>query len=229
MKKAFITGASSGIGFEFGKQIEEMYEVYNFSRTKSIFQDTYIDFSNKNSYLKLAEKVYKEKPSLIVLNAGVANFGLAQTFLESRIKEEININYVFNASFLSAIQDYLIENDVNILVVTSISAYLTSPYLSSYAASKSALSSFIKSFYSELVALGSRSKIQEFAPGNVEGTKLFGTQNEKDSKLVDYVRYMVSNIGKEYLIIPQYDEVYANILYENKADFLEFWIKIICF
>lgn len=99
----------------------------------------------------------------------------------------------------------------------SIAGLMSSPLFSVYAASKAALCRFIESINIELEVKGTENRILNVSPASIPGTKFNGGLNEP-SKVEDISSQIVERLfASEQLFIPQYEEIYKDVLarYEN--------------
>ena len=105
--------------------------------------------------------------------------------------------------------------------MVSISGYLSSPFFSVYGASKAALRSFIESVNVELEKNGSTNRILNVSPGSIKGTSFNNgaTDLSQTAALADAIIEKLHN--REDLFIPQYDEIFRNVLERYHADFRE--------
>lgn len=208
METVLITGASSGIGYEFSKLFAE--KGYNLvitarreerlSELKNIYPENDIeiiscDLSKEGSSEYLYNEIKKRniKINILINNAG---FGLFGEFQESDIVKEqemINLNIktlMELTKFFS--KDMLVENFGKILNVASIAAFQPGPYMSVYYASKAFVLSFSEAVRNELRKTGVN--ISVLCPGPVktefeksadlEKSKLFSILKPVDAKKV---------------------------------------------
>jgi len=166
---ALITGASSGIGYEFSQLLAEKgYDLIITARNteklnqlkKTILEkhqvnitvipkDLSIVTSSKELYLEI--KRQKLKVTILINNAG---FGDYNEFLTSDIEKQLQMVQLNVSSVISLtryfIEDMKISNYGKILNVSSILAFFPMPLFSVYAATKSFVLSFSESINEEL-------------------------------------------------------------------------------
>lgn len=173
MKKEImlITGASRGIGEAIAYQFSAEYELILLARSKKELQNITekinqkgghahyycCDLSNSKELEFILNSILESHGSVqnLVLNAGIStNLPLEKNSLEN-IQTELEINYL---SLIRIIKKFLPkmlqERKGNIIAIGSIMGILPFPMNSSYAASKAALLSLIKSLRLEVVGSG---------------------------------------------------------------------------
>jgi short-subunit dehydrogenase len=105
--------------------------------------------------------------------------------------------------------------------MVSIAGFMSSPFFSVYGASKAALKIFIESVNVELEKAGFSNRILNVSPGSIKGTGF--NQGKTDLALTeglakDIIRHLEC---KDDLFIPQYEEIFRNVLERYHADFRE--------
>ena len=162
MKKALITGSSSGIGFEYAKYLNQKdwsldLVSHNEERSKKareFFQDNnnnyhLLDLSKKDSIAELLGKI--DTPDLIVANAGITLMSKAG---ESSSLERDELYYLLCGGVIDLIEGLLPrlrEKDASrIVIISSIGAVTPMPKSSLYASAKSAIYSYGRSVGEEL-------------------------------------------------------------------------------
>ena len=113
----------------------------------------------------------------------------------------------------------LSQEDFYCGVMVSIAGFMSSPFFSLYGATKAALKIFIESVNVELEKAGTSNRILNVSPGSIAGTSF--NQGKTDlnvtAKLAEEI---LSNIkAKKDLFIPQFDEVFREVLERYHADF----------
>lgn len=97
--------------------------------------------------------------------------------------------------------------------------FMSSPFFSVYAATKAALKIFIESVNVELAKSGSANRILNVSPGAIKGTGFYGGRTDL-SLTSGPAREIISRMErKEDLFIPQYDEVFREVLRRYHEDF----------
>ena len=157
MKKAVVTGASSGIGKEIALRLLTLgYEVIGVSRTidetdfnSSNFSHIKADLSDETSTLLACGKLKNENISILINCAGFGKF---------EPHEELNPHAITSMSFLNLTAPMLLvnallrdlkKNDGYLVNITSIEAIKTSKFAGVYSATKSGLKAFSDSLFEE--------------------------------------------------------------------------------
>ncbi|SDP08398.1 hypothetical protein SAMN04487897_13520 [Paenibacillus sp. yr247] len=201
---ALITGATSGLGYEFvklfakdgynlvlvarnGQTLEEIKQTYTNVKVTIISKDLSVPGAAKEVF----EEVEKQGISLDVLvnNAG---FGLLGKFDELDIHEQLNMIQL-NITALTELTYYFLKqmkqrNSGRILNVASTAAFQPGPLMSVYYATKAYVLSFSEALVEELS--DSSVTVTTLCPGatktnfgsvaNVEGTKMFSRAMASD-------------------------------------------------
>ena len=104
-------------------------------------------------------------------------------------------------------------------VMVSIAGFMSSPFFSVYAATKAALKIFIESVNVELLKSGTDNRILNVSPGSLKGTSF--TAGKTDLTVTapmaqEIIRHLEQ---RDDLFIPNFDEVFHNVLECYHADF----------
>ena len=191
METVLITGASSGIGYEFSKLFAEKgYALVITARReerlaelKRMYPECKIevipcDLGSETGAEDLYNEIKKRniKVDILINNAGLGLFG---EFFETDIEKEKNIVNL-NIKALIELSKYFLQemierNSGKILNVASIAAFQPGPYMSVYYASKAFVLSFTEAVRNEVRKTGVN--VSALCPGPVE------TEFEKSSEL----------------------------------------------
>ncbi|NCN09375.1 MAG: SDR family oxidoreductase [Leptospira sp.] len=180
-KTAYITGASSGIGEEFAKQLAKDYNVVLIARNQSKLEAIANELntlhpSTQTSYLNLDLTISKdlntfcqalEKDSSLGILVNNAGFGTVGEFAELDLQEELREVQLNVTSLVAgthaALQNMKKQKSGTIINVASIAAYLPAPFSATYAATKAYVRSFSESIHEEAKLHGIL--IQALCPG----------------------------------------------------------------
>ena len=238
MKNALVIGGSSGIGLAVATELlkRKYNHIYiadiNEPKVSALSSELKQEFEDKTSFIKLDLFKKKFDPiknldiDTLIFTAG---FGRAIQFEEL---SETEINKLIEVNMSSAIKVIKLyfdkiksKNDFYTAVMVSICGHITSPLFSVYGAAKSGLAAFIKSVNAELAAEGYSNRILDVSPGSLKGTSFTGKENNL-TLLGDIPSEILNHaLNKATLYIPQYDEVYKNIIEKDRSDSLSFGIE----
>ncbi len=165
MKTAIITGASTGVGLEFVKQIRDVFpEITEYwviarrldrleaiSVPSVIIKPLALDLTADEAIPALLAELEAKNPtvSLLVGNAGCGYLG---NFDESPMDEQlrmVDLNIRALTAVTRAVLPYM-ENGGRIINMSSIASFVPNPRMTIYSATKSFVSAFSRGLHEEL-------------------------------------------------------------------------------
>ncbi|MDM0605888.1 SDR family oxidoreductase [Clostridium perfringens] len=167
-KTVLITGATSGIGYEFskifmennydvilvGRNLEKLIELEEFSKKKYVSAYIYkVDFSLSEDIDILYEKIKTEvgRVDILINNAGIGLNGEFNEIDWQKQLDIINVNIISLTKLTKLIlKDMLDQKEGRILNVASTGAYQPGPLISVYYASKAYVLSFSQALREEV-------------------------------------------------------------------------------
>src|SRR3989344_1494664 len=129
MKKAIITGASSGLGLEVGKIFaKKNFEVINLSRTKSQFQNILLDLSDDKSISKAIKQIKKNHTAfdVLILNSGIMPLGKVGE-IEFNLDHMFKVNITGSIKLVNGLLDLAKKNKSDIVFVGSTASLKNEP------------------------------------------------------------------------------------------------------
>ena len=104
-------------------------------------------------------------------------------------------------------------------VMGSIAGFMSSPLFAVYGASKAALKVFIESVNVELEMAGVENRILNVSPGNIKGTSFYAGATDMSITRALANEIIEHLLSRDDLFIPNYDEVYREVLERYHRDF----------
>lgn len=229
--KALVVGGSSGIGLSIVLNLLDKAGCDGvFVVDKAPFPAAYTDkrvvyipcdlSMGDYSCLKRAEDI-----QALYITAGFGHLKYFQEMSEGYIQSSFSVNAVAPIQIIRHYYERMLSgDDFHCAVMVSIAGRLSSPLFSVYSATKAALSKFIEAVNVELDVQGSKNRILEVSPGSLKGTGFSGgpSMPELTAALADEIISRASR--HEELFIPQYDEVFRDVIARYEADAHKFGV-----
>lgn len=165
MKIAIVTGASSGMGREFVRQLNNYItpdEIWAIARRKAALEELasetsipvrpiVLDLGKEASFRELAALLEAEKPevTLLVNAAGFGKFGDFETIPLENDLSMIDLNCKALVAMTRIVLPYM-HRGSHILQLDSLSAFQPVPYITTYGATKAFVLSYTRAVNAEL-------------------------------------------------------------------------------
>lgn len=226
IKRILVVGGANGIGLSIATEsakrdgVEKVYivdkaplaEEFQNPKFESFqFDLTSGDYSLFDRFTDI---------NAMMITAGFGKLALFKDVPESHIMASFNVNTIPVLRLVHRFYGKL-EAQENFYcgVMVSIAGFMSSPFFAVYGATKAALKVFIESVNVELKKGGSSNCILNVSPGSLKGTSF--TAGKTDLSLTaPMAKAIIEHMeNKDDLFIPQYDEVFKNVLERYQADF----------
>lgn len=217
MKQALVIGGSNGIGLAITLELQNKgYAVHVVDKEyNSVFDTlTQVEFEQvnllNNDFTFLQH--YLDIDALVI----TAGFGRIAPF-ENLRDQEIQNNFQVNSiAVLKILLRYFLRMKQRepflCSVMGSIAGLISSPLFATYGATKAALCKAIESLNIELEKAGTDNRILNVSPGSIKGTRFHGGDNDL-SKTKEMAKEIIRRMeDRQTLWIPQYDEIFHNVL-----------------
>ena len=202
MRIAIVTGASSGMGREFVKQVskkEKFDEIWVIARRKEALESLKkevkakirpitLDLQNPESFETYKKLLAEEKPEVALL-ANIAGYGKFGKYDEISLEDCLGM-IDLNCKALVAMSQLTIpymKRGSKILQLDSLSAFQPVPYLNVYGSSKSFVLSYSRALNRELKTKGIR--VMSVNPGWVK-TEFFDHATKSSNDAITYFNVM---------------------------------------
>ena len=226
IKRVLVVGGASGIGLSIAVElasrpaVEKVYVV-----DKAPFPTEYVNEKITSYCFDLKESDYSffdqfDDINALMITAGFGKLALFKDVPESYIVDSFNVNTLPVLRLIKRFYPKLESpSDFYCGVMVSIAGFMSSPFLAVYGASKSALKIFIESVNVELMKYGSPNRILNVSPGSIQGTG-FNSGKTDLSQISSLTTDIISHLERKGdLFIPQYEEIFKNVLQRYHDDF----------
>ena len=228
MKKACVVGGSNGIGLAITLElIHNGYHVYvvdisepDYSVLNEIKNYTYINCNLLDFYTEPFRELANDKElELLMITAGFGRVAHFESLSLGEVNNILSVNTVSTIKIIKIFYDKIKSHEKFYCgIMGSIAGFVNSPLFSVYGASKAAICRFVESVNIELCCQGYSNRILNVSPGSIKGTKFNGCENnlELTKGLAEEI---ISHLFKSSeLFIPEYDEIYKNVIERNYMD-----------
>ncbi len=228
MKRTLIVGGANGIGLTIATELAERPDI----ETIYIVDRAPIAEENLNDKFEchlfdLESDDYSFFNQFggidsLMITAGFGRLCLFKDIEENHITSSFKVNAEAPIRIIKHFYDKIISpEDFKCGIMVSIAGFMSSPFFSVYAATKAALKIFIESVNVELEKAGTTNRILNVSPGSIKGTS-FNHGKTDLSQTRQLAREIISHLeAQDDLFIPQYEEVFKNVLARYAADFRE--------
>ena len=226
MKRILVVGGANGIGLSIATELadrphtEKVYIVDKLplekQYAKSKFETFQFDLTNKDfSFFEKFGDI-----DALMITAGFGTLALFEDVSDQYIEDSFNVNTVAVVRLIKCFYDKLkSQQDFYCGVMGSIAGFMSSPCFAVYGASKAALKIFIESVNVELEKTGSRNRILNVSPGSIPGTS-FNNGKTDLSQTASLAKQIIQHLEeKSDLFIPQYEEIFKDVLARYHQDF----------
>lgn len=228
MKRILVVGGANGIGLAIAtvmankQDCEKVYIV-----DKATVEQEYVHPKFETYQFDLLSEDYsffKQFSDIdsLMITAGFGKLSLFKDVPESYITNSFSVNSIAPIRIIHHFMDKLIaEENFHCGVMVSIAGFMSSPFLAVYGATKAALKIFIESVNVELEKNGSKNRILNVSPGSIKGTSFNNGKTDlslTESLAIEIIEHLEA---KNDLFIPQYEEVFKQVLARYQADFRE--------
>lgn len=226
MKEALIIGGANGIGLSVAMELAALPETHCIHIVdKTPLADAYKSNKVHSHVFDLLQNDYSffnqfENIDTLFITAGFGKLALFKDIDDTLISTYFSVNTIASIRILKHFYAKLESPEPFYCgTMVSIAGYLSSPFFSVYGATKAAMRSFIESVNIELTKSGTSNRILNVSPGFIKGTSFNqGVTDLLQTKLL--AQQIIAQLRKQSdLFIPQYDEVFKDVLERYHADF----------
>lgn len=226
IKRILVVGGANGIGLAIAHEManregtEKVYVV-----DKAPLMEEYAHPKIQAFQFDLTSEDYSffdrfDDIDALMITAGFGKLSLFKDVPENYIMNSFNVNTI---PVLRLVHKYYgkLEAKENFYcgVMVSIAGFMSSPFFAVYGATKAALKIFIESVNVELSKAGTSNRILNVSPGSLKGTS-FSNGKTDLSLTAPMAKAIIEHLeAKEDLFIPQYEEVFKEVLKRYHKDF----------
>lgn len=226
IKRVLVVGGANGIGLSIATELakrEEVEKVYIVDKEPLAEEYAHPKFEPFQFDLTREDYSFFDRftdINAMMITAGFGRLALFKDVPESYIINSFNVNTIPVLRLVHKFYGKLEATEGFYCgVMVSIAGFMSSPFFAVYGATKAALKVFIESVNVELKKNGSPNRILNVSPGSLKGTSF--TAGKTDLSITaPMANSIIGHLeAKDDLFIPQYDEVFKNVLERYHSDF----------
>lgn len=226
MKRALVVGGANGIGLGIATELAKKTDVEKiYIVDKTPLAEEYANEKFEAYLFDLTQEDYSifeqfQDIDTLMITAGFGHLQLFKDLDDSIIPLSFNVNTIPVMRIIKRFYNKLeSQQDFYCGVMVSIAGFMSSPFFSVYAATKAALKIFIESVNVELLKAGCTNQILNVSPGSLKGTSFSNAKTDL-SVIASMAQTIIVEMEKKNdLYIPQYEEVFRNVLQRYQEDF----------
>lgn len=226
IKRILVVGGANGIGLSIATELAKRDEVEKVCIVdKAPLSEEFAQAKFESYQFDLTSEDYSffdrfTDINALMITAGFGRLALFKDVQEQHIIDSFNVNTIPVMRLIKRFYGKLeAQEDFYCGVMVSIAGFMSSPFFAVYGATKAALKIFIESLNVELKKGGSQNCILNVSPGSLKGTSFTAGKTDL-SVTAPMANAIIEHIEvKDDLFIPQYDEVYKEVLERYRADF----------
>lgn len=226
IKRILIVGGANGIGLSIATELamrESVEKVYIVD--KAILSEEFNNPKFEVFKFDLTSDDYSffgrfTDINALMITAGFGKLSLFRDVPEDYIMCSFNVNTIPVLRIVHKFYNQLeTQKDFYCGVMVSIAGFMSSPFFAVYGATKAALKIFIESVNVELEKADSSNRILNVSPGSIKGTS-FNAGKTDLNVTHELATQIISHLeAKDDLFIPQYEEIFKNVLERYHSDF----------
>lgn len=228
MKRVLVVGGANGIGLSVATELakrQECEKIYIVDKAE-IAVDVDLEKIEYHSFDLTSEDFgffdSFDDVDTLMITAGFGKLALFKDLDEKYIIDSMNVNTIAVIRLIHHFY-HKIHSKVDFYcgVMVSIAGFISSPFFSVYGASKAALKIFIESVNVELEKTGITNRILNVSPGSISGTGFYNGKTDL-LQIRELANEIIKNLEqKNDLFIPQFEEIYCQVLERYREDFRE--------
>lgn len=226
MKRILIIGGANGIGLSIAIEMankDTCEKVYIVDKVKLADENKHpkiesFEFNLTNSDYSFFDRF--DNIDSLMITAGFGKLALFKDIEEQHIIDSFNVNTISTIRLIKKFYHKLDSNvDFYCGVMVSIAGFMSSPFFAIYGSTKAALRIFIESINVELIRSGSNNRVLNVSPGSIKGTCFNKGKTDLEVTQPLALEIIQQLELKNDLFIPQYEEIFKNVLERYHNDF----------
>ena len=226
MKRVLVVGGANGIGLGIATELakrEDVEKVYIVDKAPVLEGVQNVKFEGFQFDLTNEDYIFFDRFAdidTLMITAGFGKLALFKDVPESHIMNSFNVNTIPVLRLVHRFYGKLeAKEDFYCGVMVSIAGFMSSPFFAVYGATKAALKIFIESVNVELKKANSTNRILNVSPGSLKGTSFTAGKTDL-SVIAPMANAIIEHLeAKDDLFIPQYHDVFKNVLDRYHNDF----------